>query len=1445
MSRTLRLHVTEIHSQFQWKWRLRDDQGLDLRAEVDLDATRHEHQQLVDRPRESARGVDPVARAQLRTALAEVLGPDLVRELTDASVSEVQLRVNPVGRVALTLPLEVLWDDPSTIVVRQLPPVADDPAYQHDGVLAGFTLCPGDDYLCLHEEARLIQQAAAEGGHAVEEMFVAFTGDEFLARGRGRTVVHLAGHGSGLAMRCPRRVGDEQALTAREMVEAWSDAPPGLIVLNFCESSSEREVSRLLSPALRDSVALYAYEARLVAAEDVALGSMALDLAAGMATAVIAMRTPIHDVAAREFATRLYQEYLGRGVPLREAFRRALQVNCPVDRSGVPVPVLFLSTRHEPHAEPGGATLGPPDDRERRYVNYLYNGFAAWAQLAERRWLGSVTGWDRDVRRYLLARLTRPTVHGVPHVEPVTDMSVFVFGGASGTEAAAVGFDTDSVPTSVPAREVAAHLAIDRPSDQLLLADATCQVPSIVEALSEVPLEAVIASLRAIELGRSPLLDRSVRWDVARALIEFLPDDRRRAVLEWSDAKWARLEALGPLAIDVAAARFLLGDDFYFSDRLHEMLIPMGKARGLALEGLGQVLADIAVAEIGSTSVDVATGSYPTVISIDLLTASRAWAHCADEAAASYTASYVDARTAFLGGRDAADAVGTMDLVVLAQLCLATRDQRLWPLLEVLRRRRTDSLAERLAEAAATARFVRDEPDRDGRPEWEPVVEHLHHGRVSAALRAVEALEGSPAFDSLDVRAARLMLADPGDDPRRALEQANALIDEVLSALGDSHADAQGPLTLLNGLRQVAAVAVDALGDPDAATAMLTRHWNEANALGGEVTQRVLAGGLLAQRLHAGGRLAEARELVDVLLSLSAHMPPSVSRCWPLALDLGLLALEQRLGRIPGAMDELTESLNAWESPRLDILSLCLSALGSGELALDRGGRGLAWMALADYVLFGERPLDRAKAAAHASAVFGATVEDTREASRAIEALMAALIHRVAADKPAFCEFLETWLSAWTPRTDIDILRAALGDEHAAALRARAEAGCTFARLAVRSLAETAGADLDFGLPDDWDPASLATIRTDHPPLGLLLGKMITERFTAVTPILREAHAGALDARIEHFGGLLGHFRAVGAQDGGIVEVAARLGRGESWPDVADLLRGLRGQALIMAAVLGEECLCAGVPVTAATDSMREIAVTTWTAMLEHAHADRASAEAIWLALDFALGAAAAQDLARHGRLPPEVERVGGGPAERVANAFAANVRGRIALGVAALDRHSATGDRDAILHEIEALAQRAEEAEPGGRDWSGALQQASAAAMRISELDRAIELEHAVAYSPPHSDQAQRFFETILASNFNLLALLVAAERFDEVAEHFETLCAHFGASVGSWAAERLALSPPEAVQRRMAASLSADRPDRLAESWRDARERLLAAIADEPAWEAAVAYLRRSLKT
>ena len=1133
MSRTLRLHVPVVYNQFHWSLRLRDDSGLDVRADVQLDPSRAEHQELIDRPRDPVRRADAGTRARLRATLTDALGPDVVRELTAADVSEVWLRASPIARVALTLPLEVLFDDTSTIVVRQLlgTPAAPEADAVPAGVLAGFALCPEDGYLCLHEEARLLQEAAAVGSHHVDELFITFTGEQFLERGRGRAVVHLAGHGSGSAMSCPRAAGARQTLTARELIDAWSERPPGVVVLNFCESSSERDVSRLLSTVALDSVDLDAYQAGLVTAEAVSMGSFAIDLAAGLPTAVVAMRTPVHDVAARRFAATFYGALLGGGVPLVDAFRRALEADCPVDDAGVPVPTLYLSTSDVPVLGGGDqeTPISRPDDRTRRYVNYLYKGFTAWAQVSDQQWMCSVTGWDSSVREHVLAHLVqvgepdRPDGRR-PLVEPASESSVFVVGGPPGENTKAVQLDLDSLPSVVPIREVTSLRPLPAASDAQLLAYATCQVPSVLEALHEVPIEAAVAALRDAASGRSPILDRSLRWDLARVLLDYLPNGARGAVLAWSEAKWARLQSFGPLGIDVAASRFLLEDDFFVSARLHEMLIPMANDRGLAIEEVGQMLIQLAGAEVASISVDAALGRYPEVISFDLLTASRAWESCSDAAVASYRSTFMDSRLSFLGLREATDSVATPELIVLAQTCLAAGDQRFWPLLDVLRRRTPASLAERLAEAASAAGLPHDGTAGDSGQGWKLVLDDLHAGRRGAARAGLNLLEPSGDGEQLSVRVARIVLQDPPDDPRRALEEAAGLIDEVLAELQDG-ADRQRSITWLNGLRQLSSAALELLGEDDASVAVLVEHWEEVQRFGGSSTLQLLAGGPLVERLRALSRFAEARAVLDVMLSLSADSPPSAVRCWTVALDLTLLTFEQRFSRLPATIDLLVDLLRAWDAPGADVLHRCFLALSSAELSIERGGRGIVWLALADYASGEAGSMKRAAGARGVSEVFGVTVADVVGAAPELEAALRPVLDRIPTQRP-FAAFFESWLAAWEPASAVDLVVTALGAENAAALRARATAGCAFAQLAERNLARGGTPEETIQLPDGWDPASLEAVVDAHPPLRTLLANVLAERFVAVLPLVRAAHAGGADARIELFGALLGHFRA-------------------------------------------------------------------------------------------------------------------------------------------------------------------------------------------------------------------------------------------------------------------------------------------------------------------------------
>ncbi|MGB0096037.1 MAG: hypothetical protein WBP81_26295 [Solirubrobacteraceae bacterium] len=59
-------------------------------------------------------------------------------------------------------------------------------------------------------------------------------------------------------------------------------------------------------------------------------------------------------------------------------------------------------------------------------------------------------------------------------------------------------------------------------------------MPTILEALNDLPITELVAALRHIASGRSEFLDRKLRWDLIREIIAFLPDAPKRALSAWS-----------------------------------------------------------------------------------------------------------------------------------------------------------------------------------------------------------------------------------------------------------------------------------------------------------------------------------------------------------------------------------------------------------------------------------------------------------------------------------------------------------------------------------------------------------------------------------------------------------------------------------------------------------------------------------------------------------------------------------------------------------------------------------------------------------------------------------------------------------------------------------------------------------------------------------------------
>lgn len=312
------LEIADERSSTNWIWRLHDEKG-PIEAEAAFSPVDPQVQLLLDRD-----ALDPLSgplalRQELTRIATLLLTEPIARRMQASQAPGLLVSGPPSARLALSLPYELLFGsgDPSRVVVRHVrnPHIAKRRSDQ-ETVLSAFSLLTEDPYLPLHDEAARLAELCASLGISLEELFVCFTAEHLLDRSRGATIVHLAGHGQRGLWRCVNRDGHSRAMSSQDLITAWAELPPRLVVLNFCESSSERESSDLVGAMTRGGIAQWRHESQTHQGTPEHSTSMALDLVSALPVAVLALRSPIDDFDARKLVHAFYRLHLRDGLSL-------------------------------------------------------------------------------------------------------------------------------------------------------------------------------------------------------------------------------------------------------------------------------------------------------------------------------------------------------------------------------------------------------------------------------------------------------------------------------------------------------------------------------------------------------------------------------------------------------------------------------------------------------------------------------------------------------------------------------------------------------------------------------------------------------------------------------------------------------------------------------------------------------------------------------------------------------------------------------------------------------------------------------------------------------------------------------------------------------------------------------------------------------------------------
>jgi len=1233
------LQVVLHQPPLEWSWVLRDARGT-LPAHARLDLGTRGAQLLLEREALEPRMTGVELREELTAHLRELLTEPLADALASCPARTLQVIGPRSIQLALSLPFELLFgrDDPGAVVIRTLvhaqPPsdaASADATARADRIAAAFALTDDGAYLPLHHEAALLEHHARAAGVALDELFVTFAGEDLLRVAQGASIVHLAGHGIAGAMRCEWRDPATRTLTSAQLVDACRAAPPRLVVLGFCESSSEREelgTARFLAQGV---MTLDQYAALSAATPPSSTASMAVDLAATLPTAVIALRTSADDTQARRFVDAFYAAHLREGCTVEEAYARALAERGFHDAVGLPVPVLYVGSADgrlasDDLARPSGGPVRCLTVSARRVLNTAYKATSPLGAAFDGAWLLRVAGAEEDARDALLDALAEAcelwrTVVGV--AGPSTALAVHSVGRqgwevlsrpivAPGTRVAAARVDLDRWTAGVSLGELIAARGDVPVADLRLVADAACDVPALVDAVLASDIPALAVALRAA----TPAEDRA-GWPATRALLELLPEESVASVRARADARWSAVEQLGQGAIDLLAALSILpeGEDVYGSEQ------PLFAALSLRTGTPPQEEAAAMRALMGAGIVTAGTGRWREEwldsIWCELLTGRRAWHARSPEAAGALAAGQVDMETRFLPSLSYLESVATERLVALAELCLAGDHGLLPNVLDELQGREDGrAAATALRERAGIAEAPRADPEHDelSWAAWDQLVAEARFDDAGRLLDRIEA-SGRRTDHPLRITASRLVtrVADP--DQQRLAQDAWALEQRLVAeAPAGERSEAQQALLLL--ARQTRASALRLLGRRAEAAEPLLEHFAESVRTGARASACAYAGAHAILMLCLAGDPERARPVCDALLEMVADLRPSLATILVRTAEVQLLFSEGRLVHASAAAEELVRHLAAWPEPRIDELGMAASACACAFIGDPRSVVFVALLALS-----GRHPqMTSTRVPAQMAGVYGQLpVEAVDAAAAELAAELERTLARVGITADALRERSRGIAQALGEVSSAAPEVAVLGEAAADAIERRAADGCLLSQrileVARRGLGRPAAPPTG---PRPFDPHGIAR---RHPRLRELVGHLLLAPVAEALPVLFDAWHGDREAALAWAALVIDDAEVGPSAESHALAALARHDLQGTW----NALHGvddLRGTVSLCVTI--EEC-CLSEPASDAARASAAAALTPlaseiWRRFLEQAAAFPPSARALGLALASSLG---------------------------------------------------------------------------------------------------------------------------------------------------------------------------------------------------------------------------------
>lgn len=1124
------LQIIHHAPPWEWSWRFQDERG-SLQTEASLHPMRPDHQILLEREELARRIRGDELRRQMTDHLRELLTEELAEALERSPARTLTVAGQRPDQMALSLPFELIFgrEDAGAIVVRKVVPSRrqpEVPAAQTGRMVTAFPLTADQHYLPLHLEADLLARHAASAGMALDELFVCFTGEDVLRAARGASIVHLAGHGAEGALRCEWRERAAATLTSHDLIEAWRDESPRLVVLGFCQSSSERDDLRSARVAARGEMTIEEYAARLAPTAQAPSSSMAFDLVSALPTAVIGMRTNADDTEARRFLDAFYAAHLSDGLDIEGAYGRALAECDFVDGVGLPVPALYVGGEAAPHekeppeGQPGTIRCLPPDVR--RIVNTTYQATSSLGPAIGGSWGCRINGANEALRlkvaqSVLITASAWREIQGIPGASPalaVTELKGEAIEAvcppmSRARPISAVRIDLNRWSQSVTMGELLSASSEAEPHELRLLARATCDVPALVSIVLLNGVDALAGALAQKAEKASP-----GDWDLACALLNLLPEQHAVPIRRWSDERWSAVEAIGQPAIDLVAAFTSLLDGESLLEDDQPAVTAIHLRTGIPMEEPGLILGALGNSGIISFGTGPLQEQLTETLSCDRMTAQRALRHCSHGATEALALVEVERELDRLPSIDTVESLTTPNLARLCELCLICDHPELDSLLKKLAGREDGREAAReLQERRGVGSDTNEEAgpaatDRDWGA-WDALIQA---GRFEEAAALIDELEaaGVSTDHPLRIEANRLITRLPDPDQESLLRDARALEQRILTERVYGKESA-AQIEVLLVVREAISSALHRLDRMGEAGEVLLEHFRETMKSGARPSACAYAGAHAIREFCLNDEPDRAREICDVLAPLVSDLAPSSATILVHSAELELLAAEGRSVHAIAAAEELLREIGEWDAPRPDQVRGAFPGLGGAFAGTDRG---VAVLAL-NY-LTGREPSplgdDRVLRLTHTWPEVDAN--EAVVAADELFSLMPKAMEAFGMSRSDLRQGTRTFAEKFLQLSKGSGVTGLLGREGERILTARAEAGCPLSERILEA-ARAPGVEEDpAAAPQKRKHIYDAAIARDHPRLKVALREILPETFQSILALLPEALNGNRDARL-------------------------------------------------------------------------------------------------------------------------------------------------------------------------------------------------------------------------------------------------------------------------------------------------------------------------------------------